>query len=287
MPARTSKRTKKKPAAKKRAVVVREPAVAGIFYPEHKEALAALIDRLADKSSTGNAVAVIVPHGGYETAGRVAAASFRRAGNHAVAVVVGPKHTRAGKPFSVAPAGAWQTPLGKLKVHPKLAEALLEENRGLLEEDAAAHKQEHSIEVLLPMLQRLSGGQWVAPVLVSDDEAVDFQALGEGIARAVKKVGENLLLVASVDLTRFEPQAAAKEKDAAALKALLALDGPGLVGAARELAIPLCGLQAAGAVIAAAKALGATHSELVAYQTSGDATGEFETVTGYAGITIQ
>ena len=261
--------------------------MAGIFYPAHAQVLGGLIDRWGEKSAGHtSSVAVIAPHGGYETAGAVAAACYRRAGPHVGAVVVGPKHSRAGALCAVAAAGAWETPFGKVRVHDRLSTEILKESAGLLERDAAAHRYEHSAEVQLPFLQRCVGLEWFVPIVLSDAEEIDFQALGEGIARALRRLGEKVLLVGSVNLTRFESREEAKRKDSIAIRSLAALNAGGLIETARSGSISLCGLNAAAVVLSAALALGGSSAELVSYQTSGDVTGESESVVGYAGMTI-
>lgn len=275
--------------AKKRSGTLRDPVVAGVFYPAQKGLLADIVDRSCRKPAVKeDLLAVVAPHGGYLSSAAVAGAAYSCSGPCSAAVIVGPKHTKVGSPFALVTEGVWKTPFGQLRVHQELAEVLLEEADGFLEKDAAAHREDHSIELQLPFLQRMVKIRRFVPVLLSEEENPSYREIGQAIARALKRGREKgkVLLVATCDLTRYEPQEIACRKDRLVIQSILGLNDSGLVETAGHHSVSMCGAYSVATVLAAAKALGASAARLVSYKTSGDATGEYESVVGYAGITI-
>ncbi len=273
--------------SKDSAPVVREPVVAGIFYPAQKRPLAELIDQLLGRRAVKKkALAVLVPHGGYTVSGAVAGSVYSRVRCTRVAVVIGPSHTGKGKPLSVMTRGTWATPLGQLPVDAALAKAILK-SAGDLESDAQAHQEEHSVEVQLPFLQRSGGVRSFVPVVLGAADVSQVRRIGQGIARAVRETGQEALLICSTDLTHYEPQQSAQAKDALAVQQIMALDEHGLLRTVEQHSISMCGVVSAAVVIAAAKELGASGATLVKYQTSAEMTGEFDSVVGFAGVVIQ
>ncbi|MCX5709312.1 MAG: AmmeMemoRadiSam system protein B, partial [Candidatus Omnitrophica bacterium] len=115
-----------------------------------------------------------------------------------------------------------------------------------------------------------------------------LKAVGEEIARVIinSDIRKEVLIVASSDMTHYEPQKEAESKDREAIDAVISLDADRLMAKIKELDISMCGYAPAIVMITASKALGARTGKLVKYQTSGDATRDFESVVGYAGITI-
>jgi hypothetical protein len=188
--------------------------------------------------------------------------------------------------WSVMMDGAYRTPLGDVPVDPDCASAL-RERCPFLEPDGWAQRGEHAVEVLLPMLQRLGPpGLTVVPIVTGSEELEEFGRLAAALAQVIRMQEEPVLLLASTDLSHYQPRGPAEGQDRALLAALTALDGDGLIRAVREQGILMCGYAAAACVVEAAKQLGATRSTLAAYGTSADAGGDPGSVTGYAGLII-
>jgi len=114
-----------------------------------------------------------------------------------------------------------------------------------------------------------------------------YKANGHSLARAGKALGREVLIVASSDMTHYEPQASARRKDAAAIEAILALDADGLLERIADMNISMCGYAPVVAMMTAARELGADTAALVKYQTSGDASRDTKSVVGYAGIIVK
>jgi AmmeMemoRadiSam system protein B len=107
------------------------------------------------------------------------------------------------------------------------------------------------------------------------------------LARAVKGYGNQVALLASSDMTHYEPHESAKRKDERAIEAILKLDEEELMRRVAELDISMCGYAPVVCLIVACKELGAKSAELVKYQTSGDTSGDYRSVVGYAGIIVK
>ncbi|MCH5375011.1 MAG: AmmeMemoRadiSam system protein A, partial [Planctomycetes bacterium] len=132
---------------------IRPPAIAGTFYPGDPDELSKMVDEMlaGDEVAAEDWPAVMVPHAGLIYSGRIAASTLRHVRIPETVIVIAPKHTRAGVEWAVAPHDTWSLPTGAVQSDPKLARTLAEAIPGL-ELDAAAHQQEHAIEVELPLL---------------------------------------------------------------------------------------------------------------------------------------
>ena len=126
------------------------------------------------------------------------------------------------------------------------------------------------------------GGGFADMVALKGDKDI-----GEGIAKAVKKLNREVVILASSDMTHYEPQESARRKDNQAIEAILNLDADELLERIQKLDISMCGYAPVAILIAAAKELGAAGVELVGYQTSGDAISDYSSVVGYAGVIIK
>lgn len=264
--------------------MIREPAVAGQFYPESRNQLTSMIKSLVDnKAAKEDVIGLIAPHAGYVYSGAVTGATTSRIKFKDTFVIIGPNHTGAGKPLSIMTEGVWVTPLGEIEIDSVLAKKILSTSR-YLQEDFDAHQYEHSIEVQLPFLQYFKSDIKIVPIILSYAGGDFYKEVGKSIARAIKETGRQAVILASSDMTHYEPQDSAREKDNKAIEAILALDEDELLRRIKGLDITMCGYAPAVALISAAKELGTRGAELVKYQTSGDATGDYSSVVGYAGI---
>ncbi len=266
--------------------MVRQPYAAGSFYPgtasELKKMVAALVDPDAARTE---AIGLLVPHAGYIYSGAVAGATISRVRLTDTVIIIGPSHSGRGKPFSVMPEGTWRTPLGDVEVDEALAFELINHS-GYLEADTAAHREEHAVEIQLPFLQYLKPDVKIVPIILSLAPAALYREIGRDIARTLSETGREALVLASGDMTHYEPDATAREKDYKAVEAIVALDDAELDRRYRELHITMCAFGPAMVLITVAKELGAAAGEPVKYATSGDATGDRDAVVGYAGVII-
>lgn len=267
--------------------LTRNPAVAGYFYPgkelELKRMLSGMVNSEEEKIE---AKAVISPHAGYMYSGRVAGALFSSIQVPDRVILMGPDHRAATTSFAIMDEGFWSTPLGKVQIDSDLARQVLQQSEWV-SNDASAHSQEHSLEVQLPFLQYLNPNVSIVPI--SNTYFADFsqlEELGKTLARTVLKYEYPILIVASTDMSHQVSQETARKKDFLAIDRILDLDPQGLYDVVKAQRISMCGFQATTAVLIAAIGLGANKAELIQYSTSGDVTGDFSSVVGYAGIRI-
>ncbi len=266
--------------------MIREPAVAGQFYSGDPWTLRRVITSfLQTPASLLDAKAVVSPHAGYIYSGSVAGAVFSSVRLPRRFIILGPNHTGMGARLALAPAGEWLTPLGPVAIDPDLNRQLLENNPHL-QEDNAAHVREHSLEVQLPFLQALIPEFRFAAICVGTADYEVLEALGRVIAGVIRDSKEPILVVASSDMNHFEPATVASEKDHLAIAKMQALDPLGLHTVVCEKDISMCGFAPAVSALTAARELGATEGKLIRYANSGDVSGDYHSVVGYAGLAI-
>jgi MEMO1 family protein len=266
--------------------MVREPVVAGQFYPDAPNALKTMIKGMVDtKSPKEDIIGLIAPHAGYIYSGPVTGAVISKVKFKNTFIIIGPNHTGNGKPLSIMTEGVWRTPLGDVEIDSELAKKILGRSK-FLQEDSLAHEFEHSIEVQLPFLQYFKPDVKIVPIILSHAGGEVYKEIGRDIAGAIKDLGREAVIIASSDMTHYEPQEYARGKDNQAIEAIIALDEDELLKRIKELDITMCGYAPAVSLISAAKQLGTKGAELVKYMTSGDTTGDFSSVVGYAGIVL-
>ena len=224
-----------------------------------------------------------MPHAGYVYSGHVAGAVFARVTLPKRILILGVRHYPRGEPAAIVSSGTWRTPLGDAPIDEALAGAL-QKACPLLREDSVAHSSEHSLEVQLPFLRVLVPDFTFVPVALGTVRFKDLVCVGEAIARLLRTLKEDVLLLATSDLNHYEDDATTRIKDRKAIDQLLARDARGLYDTCRNESISMCGLGPAVAMLTALNALGANKSDLVKYATSADVSGDRDAVVGYAGM---
>ena len=268
--------------------MLRLPAVAGRFYPGNRKELSALVEKYTKTEEPAEKMKVracLVPHAGYVYSGAVAGAVFARISLPKKILLVGVRHFPQGEPLAILSEGAWRTPLGDVPIESELAGELRAECPGLTE-DSVAHGREHSLEVELPFLQVLSPGFSFVPVAVGTLQYEELKRTGEGVARVLGKMQDEVLMVTSSDMNHYEDDQTTRQKDDRAIQCMLKLDPKGLYEVCRQEHISMCGLGPAVVMLTAMNRLGVEKAELVRHATSGDVSGDCDEVVGYAGMTF-
>lgn len=265
--------------------MIRQPAVAGKFYTDDPDQLREELRSLVPEGEGEHVLGIVAPHAGYVYSGKTAGRAYAAIKVPEAVLVLGPNHTGVGAPAALAPAGEWLTPLGPVPVNGRLSGLILK-NAPLVQEDPAAHRFEHSLEVQIPFLQFKNPRVCIAALCLSLGDYPSVATLGAGIARAIKEYGEEVLIVASSDMNHYESSRVAKEKDGLALAEIAALNPEGLLKVCREKRITMCGVVPAAVMLVAAKLLGATASHLITYTTSGEVNGDHNRVVAYAALTV-
>lgn len=265
---------------------VRKPVVAGRFYPGNAEALRRFLAEATPSAAAPlEALALIAPHAGYVYSGGVAGQVFGAVKIPDTVLLLGPNHTGKGARAAIDSQGAWETPLGRVEIDTALAEAL-KAACPLFTEDDQAHAFEHSLEVQLPFIQYLNPKARIVPIAFMLRSAGDIQAAGVAIGRVLKEWPSPVLIAVSSDMTHYEPAEVARQKDGLALDEVLALNPQGLLNTVATHRISMCGVIPAAVMLWAVRELGAREARKVAYANSGEASGDFGSVVGYAGVAI-
>ena len=265
--------------------MIREPVVAGSFYPGDPRGLGVALDQLMPPGPAALARAVVVPHAGWTYSGSVAGETYAAVAVPRLAILLGPNHTGLGAPGALMRSGTWRYPGGSVPVVSDLADALLRAAPEL-EVDPAAHLREHALEVQLPFLHRRQPALEIVPITLGRTDPGFCRAIGEAVGRVVAGWPEPVLVVDSTDLNHYESQAVSERKDRLAIDAILALDAEGLWRTVRQHDVSMCGIAPTQALLQAAPALGIRAARLVRYQTSGAVSGDYARVVGYAGIVL-
>jgi len=264
----------------------RQPAVAGQFYAGNGKTLRSdLTALIPDERGTQKVTAIIAPHAGYIYSGAIAGQVYAAIDIPATVLVLGPNHHGAGAGAALYPDGEWLTPLGPVIINSRL-NALLQQNVPLVRPDTVAHEFEHSLEVQVPFIQYLRPDATISAICLGHGGFDSVRQIGEGIAAAIKAFGDDVLIVASSDMTHYESAESARRKDELALERVLGFDPQGLLQVCRSENITMCGVVPAAVMLVAAGQLGATRAEVVAYGTSGDVTGDKRQVVAYAAVTV-
>ena len=268
-------------------MTVRNPSVAGQFYQGSKAGLTKEVSRLIDNETPKeDCLGAVSPHAGYIYSGMVAGKVISRIKFKESFVVLGPNHTGIGEQFAIVTSGCWRTPMGDVAIDSELAKAILS-GSGFIKEDPSAHAYEHSIEVQLPFLQYLNGGFRFVPISVSYADSATLKKVGSELAGAIAKTKKGVVIISSSDMTHYESHESARTKDRKAIDAVLNLDEDMLTDEVKRWDISMCGFAPTVVMLSALKKLGAKKGELVDYKTSGDTSGDYTSVVGYAGILIK
>jgi AmmeMemoRadiSam system protein B len=278
---------------------VRLPTQAGAFYEGTAKLLKEQIEecflhkfgpgkipKVTQKGSR-RIIGLVCPHAGYMFSGPVAAHAYSELaldGKPDVAVIFGPNHTGYGSALAVMNEGFWRTPLGDIEVDKQMANQIVSES-GLIDVDDSAHISEHSIEVQLPFLQYLYGSNIkIVPICFMMQDLSSSQEIGQAVAKVLTE--KNAVIIASSDMTHYEPKSNAEKKDKMALEAVETMDEAKFYGTVENMRISACGYGPITALIAAAKVLGAKKAKLLCYKTSGDIIGDYSSVVGYAAVSF-
>ena len=278
-------------------VKIRRPTQAGAFYEGDAEALKTQIENCflqefgpkrrpkVNKNGSREIVGLVCPHAGYMFSGAVAANAYYELasdGKPDTVVILGPNHTGYGSGLAVADEGFWRTPLGDVEVDGETAHQIVQETR-VVDVDELAHRFEHSVEVQLPFLQYLYGSEFkFVPICFQMQDLASAVEVGKALAAVL--AGKNAVVIASSDMTHYEPQGNAAAKDMAALKAVEAMDEKRFYSIIEKQNVTACGYGPIAALIVAAKGLEAKEANLLCYKTSGDVTGDYSSVVGYAAV---
>lgn len=278
---------------------VRRAAVAGYFYEADPEDLKRRIEwcfrhtlgpgRLPSvkEGRVEKILGLVSPHAGYMYSGPVAAHGYLLLAEDGIpdtVIIIGPNHTGLGSGVAIMTEGEWETPLGRVPIDTELAMEIVRKS-GVVDIDELAHVREHSVEVQIPFLQYIYGSRFkIVPITMLIQTLEVARELGNAIADCI--ADRNVIVIASTDFTHYEPQHVAERKDKLAIDAILKLSAEELYRVVHAEDISMCGYGPTMTLLVAAKRLGAKSATLLKYATSGDITGDYGAVVGYASIAV-
>lgn len=289
--------------------MIRKPAVAGIFYDNNPENLKRniegcfnhklgpgkipelgaprgfekFINENQSNSRNINIHGSVVPHAGYIYSGPIAAHAYYKIvenGYPETFIILCPNHTGLGTGISIFNEGKWNTPLGNVEVDDEFANNMIL-NSNFIDSDISAHTKEHSCEVHLPFLQYFSNDFKIVPVVMWMQDMETSSDIAKAIVKTAKKLKRSISIIASTDLTHYEPKSVAEKKDKFVLDAISDMDEFALLNAIETHRITMCGYGPTISTIKASRDLGAKKGEILKYVTSGDISGDLSSVVGY------
>ena len=265
----------------------RPPAVAGQFYPGTPRQVSAAVDELIAEAGAHDRqpwAGAMVPHAGWVYSGKLAADVFSRVQLPENVIIFAPKHRPGGARWAVCPNSSWLLPGIRVEADPELARTLADAVDGF-ELDAAAHSQEHSVEVQLPLIARMSPQTKVTAVVMHGGDWTELEKAAQQLADVVRGLPNRPFLVISSDMNHYQNDEETCRLDRLALSAIEALDPKALLDTVVENRISMCGVTPAVLVMETLRRLGSLNQcELVGHYTSGEVSGDKSKVVGYAGM---
>ncbi|MDD4137897.1 MAG: AmmeMemoRadiSam system protein B [Methanoregula sp.] len=260
---------------------MRTCAVAGMFYPRDPSHLEQLLGKFfsGTRPVAGNPLGIVSPHAGYIYSGQVAAHAFGAISPDftGTVIVIGPSHRGYLTCVSEIP---WETPLGVVDTDAEFVRALD------IETDEYSHRDEHSIEVQVPFIKYRFPRAKIAPVMMGQQDYASAMQLAGKILAAIRQTKREVRIVASSDFSHYVTEEKAKSDDLYAIEPLKTLDTEEFYRRIEERGVTACGYGPITAMVTACAGLGAKTAELIRYATSGETTGEYREVVGYAGIAV-
>ncbi|WNY23371.1 hypothetical protein MmiHf6_06780 [Methanimicrococcus hongohii] len=275
---------------------MREPVVSGLFYSPDKEGLKKEADKLFEEAKgkseySDKTFGVISPHAGYIFSGKTSAAAIASIAEADTYIIIGSNHTGLGESLAFS-QDTWKTPLGEVETDKLIGRNF---DGTWIVHDEEAHEREHSIEVIVPFLQRKMEGKSfkIFPIVMGDQNRPAADAIAQILIpmmkEGVKKEnGEylKLAIIASSDFSHYVPEEFAKEHDESIINRILALDVDEFYDFIDKYDSTICGYGPVAVLMMVAKAVGST-AKLLEYRTSNEERESRETaVVGYAALTF-
>lgn len=259
---------------------MRPCSVAGMFYPAEPRHLEQLLESFFQKRAPEiDARGIVSPHAGYVYSGETAACAFSTIPPDfdGTFVVIGPSHRGY---MTCASAVPWETPFGIVDIDEEFIDALE------IEVDEVSHLDEHSLEVQMPIIKYRFPRARAVPIMMGDQRHEAAENLAERLLLATERTGRDVRFVASSDFSHYVPDEVARRQDLYAIDALKNLDTHEFYRRLQETGATACGYGPIATMCIVCRSLGAKTGELLRYTTSGNVTGDFNQVVGYAAIAV-
>ena len=271
---------------------IKEPNVAGAFYPDNPGELSRMIDGFLSAANPqtleGEIFALISPHAGYVFSGSTAAAGFKliKGKSYKTVIVIGRSHRYNFSGASVYPEGKFRTPLGDIEVDEGFAQKLLKQDPEVTFKPEVFSGEEHTVEVQLPFLQKVLKDFKIVPIIVGDMTLSSCQKLADLLKTAIGE-RKDVLVVASTDMYHGGDYQALGATDNLTISYLKNMDSEGLYYGLREEKLQLCGGFGVVTVLILSKELGHKKLQVLKYTNSAEVTGiKSSWMVGYVSCAI-
>jgi AmmeMemoRadiSam system protein B len=266
--------------------MVRKPTVHGNFYPGTKDILTEELGKYVPAvENKKKVIGLVSPHAGYIFSGGCAGKGFAAVEVPELVIILGVNHYGYGHPFAVDGHDAWKTPLGEAEIHKELREKLTKDSE-IFGIDSNASIKEHSLEVQVPFIQYRNPEAKILPITVAGGEVQRLMTAGKEIAALIKENKDDVLIVASTDMSHYISVDRAREKDKKAIDKILQLDPEGLYNTVLMERISMCGAASTTIMLSAALELGAQKAEVIDYTNSGTVMGDYSRVVAYLSMIV-
>ncbi|MFH1459575.1 MAG: AmmeMemoRadiSam system protein B [Candidatus Omnitrophota bacterium] len=269
--------------------LIKKANVSGTFYPAQKQELSDLIDTFLTQTpqlkQPGQLCGLISPHAGLIYSGAVAGYGYSliRNKNYKTIIILAPSHYFPLEKAATYQKGSFRTPLGDIPVDEALIEEIITKNKNIVY-NPQVFEREHSLEVQLPFLQKSLNNFSLVPILLSNHSLDLYRELAQTLAEVIKEKND-ILIIASSDMSHFHPDEKAKEIDKQTLKLIKNGKAEELFKGSVLKKNELCGLSGVVTLMLTMEKLDATQIEILHYATSADTTNSDKTrVVGYSSI---
>jgi len=242
------------------------------------------LEQVPPRALEGKLVGLISPHAGYAYSGQVAAYAYAQLSGSAFSrvAIVSPVHQVYPGQFGTTDKDYYETPLGLVSID----QGLLASVKRQVRLNPVSQDMEHSLEIQLPFLQVTLGDFGLLPIMMGDQDWASASELGQALAQTIRDAQDEVLLVASTDLSHFHRYEVAVRLDQLVLDHITAYDPRGLMQTLATHKAEACGGGPVAAVMVAAQELGANRAVLLKFMNSGDVTGDRSSVVGYAAAAL-
>jgi MEMO1 family protein len=281
-------------------ITVRQPAVAGTFYPSDRERLANDVKNLLARGTAYKNLhhlnAVIAPHAGYVYSGQVAASAYNQLSpeiTYKNVFLIGTSHHMSFDGAAIYCDGNFITPLGLARVNIRLARKLVEGNPGIFKSLPEVHAKEHSIEVQIPFLQHLYQDQLqIVPILIATESITTITKISDALAPFFNS--QNLFVI-STDFSHYPDYKTAKIIDKQTASSIMNNSSDAFLSVlennesknVRNLSTSICGWSSVLTLLNITQSLKGIRYHSINYMNSGDTDhGDKNRVVGYYAIAI-
>ena len=269
--------------------MIRIPSVSGMFYESNptflREDIESMFSKIDINDDNNEIVAGVVPHAGYIYSGKTACYTFNEIAKGELPdtfIIIGPNHTGHGTKIDVCDYDKWETPLGLVDVDREFIQEMINTDSNVYI-DNNAHVREHSIEVELPFIQYICEDHdfKIVPIVISQQIPQLCEILAESLDKVIRKLNRKCVIIASTDLNHYDDEDTTRFLDEKVIKSVEDMDMKQLVKEIIDYDITMCGYGPVITAVTYSKLQNANTSIVLNHTTSGETSGDYDSVVGY------